>query len=89
MGYRGRLPGNHRDGSKGAVTLVGSPLVPIMGDTITTVYKYELDDLGTLRARLGWLSSPNLLWYGTAGLAYGQTKLSTVCAVPACSAALL
>src|SRR5271168_2482774 len=37
--------------------------------SITTVYKYELDDLGTVRARLGWLSSPNLLWYGTGGLA--------------------
>ena len=68
------------------MTLVGTPIVPIMGDTITTVYKYELDDLGTVRARLGWVSSPwygtNLLWYGTAGLAYGQTKLTTTAQCP-------
>lgn len=69
--------GTTAKGSNGSVSLVASPLVPIMGNTITTVYAYELDDLGTARARLGWLSSPNLLWYGTAGLAYGQTKLST------------
>jgi outer membrane immunogenic protein len=55
---------------------------------LTTVYSYELDDLGTVRARLGWLSSPNLLWYGTGGLAYGQTKLASAAqcptAVPPC-----
>ena len=76
-GIEADFQGTTATGSKGAVTLVNSPIVPIMGDTITTVYAYELDNLGTLRARLGWLSSPNLLWYGTAGLAYGQTKLST------------
>jgi outer membrane immunogenic protein len=46
------------------------------------VYKYELDDFGTVRARVGWLSSPNLLWYGTAGLAYGQTKLASAAQCP-------
>jgi outer membrane immunogenic protein len=57
----------------------GSVFVPA---NLTTVYKYELDDLGTVRARLGWLSSPNLLWYGTAGLAYGQTKLASAAQCP-------
>jgi outer membrane immunogenic protein len=73
-GIEADFQGTTANGSNGAVSLVGGPLFP---DTITTVYKYELDDLGTFRARFGWLSSPNLLWYGTGGLAYGQTKLST------------
>jgi outer membrane immunogenic protein len=50
--------------------------------SITTVFKYELDDLGTVRARLGWLSSPNVLWYGTAGVAYGETKLTSTAQCP-------
>ena len=69
MGYRGRLPGNHRERQRGC------GVDRLHFSQVTTVYSYELDDLGTVRARLGWLSSPNLLWYGTAGLAYGQTKL--------------
>jgi outer membrane immunogenic protein len=55
---------------------LGIPGPPVAGN-ITTVYNYELDTLGTVRARIGWLSSPNLLWYGTGGLAYGQTKLAS------------
>ena len=31
---------------------------------------------GTLRGRLGWLANPNLLLYGTGGLAYGQVEYS-------------
>jgi outer membrane immunogenic protein len=46
-----------------------------------------LDSLGTVRARVGYLTSPSLLWYATGGLAYGETKLLTAfycgsCAVP-------
>jgi outer membrane immunogenic protein len=40
-----------------------------------TVYNRELDTLGTVRGRLGFLSSPGLLWYATGGLAYGETKI--------------
>jgi outer membrane immunogenic protein len=49
---------------------------------ITTVYNRELDSLGTLRARAGYLSSPGLLWYLTGGLAYGQTKFGTAAVCP-------
>jgi len=73
-GVEADFQGTTANGSTGTVSQVGGVLFP---DTITTVYKYELDDLGTVRARFGWLSSPNLLWYGTGGLAYGQTKLSS------------
>jgi outer membrane immunogenic protein len=61
------------NGSAGSVFNNGPPFA----GNITTVYTYELDTLGTVRARLGWLSSPNLLWYGTGGLVYGQTKLAS------------
>jgi outer membrane immunogenic protein len=37
----------------------------------------EIDYLGTVRGRLGWLASPTLLVYGTGGLAYGGVKAST------------
>jgi outer membrane immunogenic protein len=37
----------------------------------------EIDYLGTVRGRLGWLASPTMLVYGTGGLAYGGLKAST------------
>lgn len=37
----------------------------------------EIDYLGTVRGRLGWLAAPSLLVYGTGGLAYGGVKAST------------
>src|SRR5262245_41144144 len=40
--------------------------------TLTTDHKLEW--FGTTRPRLGFLATPNLLLYGTAGVAYGQTK---------------
>jgi outer membrane immunogenic protein len=72
-GIEADFQGTTVNGSAGSVFVPGN---------LTTVYKYELDDLGTVRARLGWLSSPNLLWYGTGGLAYGQTKLSSSAQCP-------
>jgi outer membrane immunogenic protein len=72
-GVEADFQGTTADGSAGAVSLGHTPQFPFK--PITTVYNYELDDLGTVRARLGWLSSTNLLWYATGGLAYGQTKL--------------
>jgi outer membrane immunogenic protein len=31
---------------------------------------------GTVRGRLGWVATPNLLLFGTAGLAYGRTSVT-------------
>jgi opacity protein-like surface antigen len=76
-GVEADFQGTTVNGSAGSVSLIGA-------NTITTLYKYELDDLGTVRARFGWLSSPNLLWYDTAGLAYGQTKFSTAAQCATC-----
>ncbi|HXW73081.1 MAG TPA: outer membrane beta-barrel protein [Methylocella sp.] len=39
---------------------------------------HNLDFLGTIRGRLGYLVTPTLLVYGTGGLAYGQEQANTV-----------
>jgi outer membrane immunogenic protein len=49
--------------------LGGAPLLPI-----TTTFTRELDWLGTLRGRAGYLWFPSLLFYGTGGVAYGENK---------------
>ncbi|MGJ0509331.1 MAG: outer membrane protein [Methylocystis sp.] len=41
----------------------------------------NLDYLGTVRGRLGWLFTPTLLVYGTGGLAYGGVTLNTASTV--------
>jgi outer membrane immunogenic protein len=60
-------------GQKGNSTLtgvVGGP-VPIPF-TVTTDHKIKW--FGTARSRLGFLWGPNVLLYGTAGIAYGEVK---------------
>ena len=47
---------------------------------ISTIYTRNLNWLATVRGRIGFLSSPGLLWYGTGGLAYGQTRFGTIAA---------
>ena len=60
MGLRKRLAGLRPD-------------IPVfLGTTVTTDHKLEW--FGTSRSRLGFLATPNLLLYGTGGVAYGQTK---------------
>jgi outer membrane immunogenic protein len=41
----------------------------------------NLDYIGTVRGRLGWLFTPTLLVYGTGGLAYGGATLNTASTV--------
>jgi outer membrane immunogenic protein len=64
--------------SNTAVAFGGSPAF----GPITTVYSSELDMLGTLRARLGFLVTPNFLLYGTGGLAYADFKLGSAAVCP-------
>jgi outer membrane immunogenic protein len=52
---------------------------------VQTGFARALDDLGTVRARIGYLTSPSLLWYATGGLAYGETKLQTAFACATCA----
>jgi outer membrane immunogenic protein len=41
----------------------------------------NLQYIGTVRGRLGWLATPTLLLYGTGGLAYGGVTLNTATSV--------
>jgi len=47
----------------------------VFGSGTSTSFFKGLDNLGTARARLGYLFNPSLLLYGTAGLAYGEGVL--------------
>jgi outer membrane immunogenic protein len=49
---------------------------PVLGTQLTTSAKTELNYLGTVRARLGYLPVDNVLLYVTGGLAYGSVKTS-------------
>ena len=55
-------------GQKGGETFPG--VLPLT--TVSTDHK--LDWFGTSRSRLGFLATPNVLLYGTAGVAYGEVK---------------
>jgi outer membrane immunogenic protein len=60
-------------------TVVSSVGIVGFANTLTqtaTVSK-EVDWLGTVRGRLGFLATPSVLFYGTGGLAYGGVKAST------------
>lgn len=62
-------------GQKGSSTLTGpSPLTAVTTD-------HKLEWFGTTRPRFGVLATPNLLLYGTAGVAYGQVKDSATISV--------
>jgi len=58
---------------------VTAPTVGFPGVAVTTNLSVskELDYLGTVRGRLGWLASPAFLVYGTGGLAYGGARAAT------------
>lgn len=43
---------------------------------ITAVSKGQLNSLGTLRARVGWATSPSAIVYATGGLAFGHYDYS-------------
>jgi outer membrane immunogenic protein len=45
--------------------------------TTTVSASRNIDYIGTVRGRLGWLATPTLLAYGTGGLAYGGVTLNS------------
>jgi outer membrane immunogenic protein len=57
--------------SRGLVDQFGNSL------TTTTSVQHNLDYLGTVRGRIGFLVNPALLVFGSGGLAYGGIKSST------------
>jgi outer membrane immunogenic protein len=67
-------------GQKGSSTFTGVlPLTSITTDD-------KLDWFGTVRGRLGVLATPNILFYGTGGAAYGLVKNSATITVAGLSA---
>jgi outer membrane immunogenic protein len=52
--------------------------VTFIGGTFSTTLERKLDWFGTVRGRLGFLATNDLLVYGTAGLAYGDPKTTVI-----------
>jgi outer membrane immunogenic protein len=78
VGIETDFQGTDAKGSN-AFTFLGAPgILPV-----TTVFTRELDWVGTLRGRFGYLWFPSLLLYGTGGVAYGQHKIGTAAICPA------
>jgi outer membrane immunogenic protein len=73
------------DGKGGGGNSTGSDLGA--GKTfglVSMIYNRQLDALGTVRGRLGYLLAPDQLWYVTGGLAYGETKFGSSFICPGC-----
>jgi outer membrane immunogenic protein len=58
------------DGQSGNLLAPGVPLFQTM------IVDRKISSYGTVRARLGWLPTPNVLLYGTGGFAYGRIRES-------------
>jgi outer membrane immunogenic protein len=58
---------------RGSSSTIGSAA---FGDSINHTFTNGLDWFGTVRGRIGFLPTQNLLMYATGGLAYGRTHVS-------------
>jgi outer membrane immunogenic protein len=65
-------------GQKGGSTLTGVLITGVGPVPATLTTDHKLEWFGTARSRLGFLWSPTVLVYGTAGIAYGQVKDSAI-----------
>ncbi len=75
FGFETDLQGTHLNSAMTGGLSHNPPLVPPpAGDFASTTGR--IDWYGTLRGRLGWTNGP-WLFYGTAGLAYGDVKLNS------------
>ena len=63
--------------AKGSVSREGT-ISPIAQIPAAVIAADKVNWLGTVRARLGYLPTPNLLVFGTGGFAYGEVKRSGV-----------
>jgi outer membrane immunogenic protein len=52
----------------------GSSTFGFNGPPATYFAQQQIEDFGTVRARLGWLPTNNVLLYATGGFAYGRVK---------------
>jgi opacity protein-like surface antigen len=49
----------------------------LFGVPVSFTHDFKIDELASVRARLGYLIFPNWLLYGTAGLGYGHTRFNS------------
>jgi outer membrane immunogenic protein len=78
LGVEADFMGLDAKASNAFTTLKSPGILPI-----TTTFGRELDSLGTVRGRFGYLWFPSLLLYGTGGVAYGQNKINSAAVCPA------
>jgi outer membrane immunogenic protein len=82
IGYNWQLPSQWLVGleadlqGSGIKGSAAQTLSPAFFDMTATGITKSIDWFGTVRGRVGFLPTPQLLLYGTGGLAYGQTKTS-------------
>jgi outer membrane immunogenic protein len=71
---RGGIPGTFGNGSSATALLL--PGIEA-GQADSTTVKFGWD--GSIRARLGYLATPNVLVYGTGGVAFQQISVTAAC----------
>jgi outer membrane immunogenic protein len=76
-GFEADIQGVGSKVTRANATIFGLPSFPCCSVTSLLSVTKENEYLGTVRGRLGWLATPNMLVYGTGGLAYGGVKAST------------
>jgi outer membrane immunogenic protein len=82
IGYNWQMPSQWLIGleadlqGSGITGSASQTLTPALLPSTSTGVTKSIDWFGTVRGRVGFLASPELLLYGTGGLAYGQTKSS-------------
>jgi outer membrane immunogenic protein len=82
-GIEADIQWTNRNGNTGSLATAVGPF-PFAGsaEVLTTqiTSSKQLDYLGTVRGRFGFLATPTLLLYATGGLAYGQVQVHTIIA---------
>ncbi len=78
-GLEADIQGVASSGNGGGSVIRAVPTGDVVGSNFVgvTSARGNLQYLGTVRGRLGWLAMPTLLLYGTGGLAYGGVSLNT------------
>jgi outer membrane immunogenic protein len=89
-GVEADLAEAHNGRTGNFATAAQSAAFPGFPAAYTATATSQLNYLGTLRGRLGYLATPTFLLYGTAGLAYGEgqsTTAETFNLIPGCGGA--
>ncbi|WP_457796905.1 outer membrane protein [Methylocystis sp. S23] len=71
------IAGSNNTSTGAGVVSLGPWGFPAESYAAVSSARRNIDYLGTVRGRLGWLALPTLLIYGTGGLAYGGVNVNT------------